>query len=335
MKKLYNIAVIGVTGNVGSTIFSILYERDFPINNIYAIASTNSIGKKISFGEKILQILPIENFDFKSVDIAFFAAGSAVSQKYVPIAVNSGCTVIDKSSYYRMDCDVPLIVPEANIRSIENYQKRKIIASPNCCAIPLAVVLKPLDDIAKIKRVVISTYQSTSGAGRYAMDELYNQTKAKYSYTQHKSAIFPKQIAFNLFPQIGDFNEDGSTTEESKIISELQKILGSHIQISITCVRVPVFIGHAIAVNIEFADKVDVEKMTATLSKTSGVVVLTLEHEQKYCTPIDAVGEDSVYVSRIRKCNSLNNSINLWITVDNLRKGAALNAVQIAESLIS
>lgn len=330
-KKNYNIAVVGATGSVGSTILNILAERDFPVADIYAIASSASLGKEVSFGEKILKIIPFENFDFSKVDIAFFAAGSQVIQSYIQNKKSNRCVIIDKSSYFRLDKEVPLIVPEVNPRDIAKYNRKNLISSPNCCTIPMAVVLKPLDNEVKIKRVVASTYQSTSGAGKAGMDELYKQTKAKYTFNQQSPNIFPKEIAFNLFPQIGEFSSNGSTTEEEKITAELKKIIGEHLEVSVTCVRVPVFLGHAISLNIEFATNIEAAEVVEILQEADGV---TVYDEERYTTPIEIVGEDTIHVSRVRNDSSRSNTVNLWLTVDNLRKGAALNSVQIAEELI-
>jgi aspartate-semialdehyde dehydrogenase len=334
MTNKYNIAVIGATGNVGRGILQILHERSFPIDKLYAIASPESNGHEVSFGNDIIKICTIDNVDFSKIAIAFFAAGSAISEKYVQQIAKQGCIVIDKSSLFRLDPDVPLIVPEANLASLRDYTKKNIIANPNCCSIPIAVVLKPLDNMVKIKRLVISTYQSTSGAGKDAMDELYNQTKSKYIFNDLAPKILPRQIAFNLFPHIGDFNSDGSTTEESKISLELEKILGKNIKSSVTCVRVPVFVAHAISINVQFADEINIKELEGILREADSVSVISRLNEMQYACPVDVVGEDAVYVSRIRMDHSQKNTINLWITADNLRKGAALNGVQIAEELI-
>ena len=333
MKK-YNVAVVGATGNVGGETLNTLAERRFPTNNIYALASSNSIGKEVSYGDDVLKVRNIDDFDFSLVDIAFFSAGSAVSKQYISQATKKGCIVIDKSSLHRLDTNVPLIVPEANLQDLKDYNKANIIANPNCCVILLSVALKPLDNAAKIKRLVISTYQSTSGAGKAGMDELYTQTKSKYVFEDLEPSVFPKQIAFNLFPHIGDVNEDLSTSEEAKIDLELKKIIGSHIKNSITCVRVPVFVGHSMSVNIQFENEVDIEELSEILSEADGVTVISHDNEQQFTSPVEIVGEEHVFVSRIRKDLSCANSVNLWITGDNLRKGAALNAVQIAEELI-
>ncbi|MCC8398499.1 MAG: aspartate-semialdehyde dehydrogenase [Rickettsia endosymbiont of Labidopullus appendiculatus] len=334
MTKKYNIAVIGATGNVGRETLEILFERSFPINNIHAIASTESKGKEISFGDGIIKTSDIDGVDFSKIDIAFFSAGSEISQKYIPRVVEQGCIVIDKSSFFRLDPNVPLVVPEANLASLKDYTIKNIIANPNCCATPIATVLKPLDNAVKINRMVISTYQSTSGAGKKGMEELYEQTKAKYVFNDIAPKAFPQQIAFNLFPHIGDFNKDGSTSEESKIALELEKIIGSHAKASVTCVRVPVFVGHAISVNVEFSGTIDAEEAQEILKESNSIAVNCHLDAIQYVTPKDAVGTDIVYVSRIRQDHSQKNTINLWITADNLRKGAALNAVHIAEELI-
>lgn len=333
MKK-YNIAVVGASGNVGQGILETLSERLFPAGDIHAIASTDSLGKEVNYGEKTVKITNIDNVDFSKVDIAFFAAGSEVSKKYVPEVRAKGCVVIDKSSLFRLDKDVPLIVPEANIVSLKGYASKNIIANPNCCVIPIAVALKPLDNAATIKRMVISTYQSVSGAGRKAMDELYSQTKAKYVFNDVEPKIFPRQIAFNLFPHIGYFDKSGYTTEELKISSELEKIIGSHAKSTVTCVRVPVFVGHSISINVEFANDLSVEEAEEILRESESIMVNSHLNTMPYSTPVDVVGEDAVYVSRIRKDSTQPNTLNLWIVADNLKKGAALNGVQIAEELI-
>ena len=251
MSKKYTIAVVGATGNVGREVLNNLSSRNFPVKEIFAAASSNSVGKEVSFGDKTLKVMQMNELDFSKINIVFFCAGSAVSKKYAKKAVEKGCIVIDKSSCYRLDKEVPLVVPEANINTLKNF-KSGIISNPNCCTIPLAVALKPLDNAAKIKRVVISTYQSVSGAGKSAMDELYNQTKAKFIFEHLKPEIFPEQIAFNLFPHIGDFREDGYSEEEYKIAEELKKIIGEHVNPTVTCVRVPVFVSHSMSVNVEF-----------------------------------------------------------------------------------
>lgn len=334
MTKKYNIAVIGATGNVGRETLEILFERSLPINNIYAIASSESNGKEVNFGDGTIKISDIDSVDFSKIDIAFFSAGSEISKKYIPMVTKQGCVVIDKSSFFRLDPDVPLIVPEANLASLKDYTIKNIIANPNCCTVPIATALKPLDNAVKIKRLVISTYQSTSGAGKKGMEELYEQTKAKYVFKDIEPKVFPHQIAFNLFPHIGSFNKDGSTSEESKIALELEKIIGTHAKASVTCVRVPVFVGHAISVNVEFSGAINAEEVKEILKESDSIEVNCHLDPIQYVTPKDVVGTDMVYVSRIRQDHSQKNTINLWITADNLRKGAALNAVHIAEELI-
>jgi aspartate-semialdehyde dehydrogenase len=334
MNKKYVVAVIGATGNVGREVLNSLASRNFPVKEIFAAASSDSVGKEVSFGDDTIKIKQMNEMDFSKIDIAFFCAGSAVSEKYAKDAVSKGCIVIDKSSHFRLDNDVPLIVPEANINSLKGF-KAGIISNPNCCTIPLAVALKPLDNAAKIKRIVVSTYQSVSGAGKPAMDELYNQTKAKFIYEHLSPKIFPQQIAFNLFPHIGEFREDGYSDEEYKIEEELKKIMGDHVNPTVTCVRVPVFVSHSMSVNVEFEKDINAIEASEILSDSDGVIVYDLENEMKYATPIDAVENDEVFVSRIRNDKSRKNSLNLWICCDNLRKGAALNAVQIAEEIIT
>ena len=334
MNKKYVVAVIGATGNVGREVLNYLDTRNFPIQEVVVAASSNSVGKQVSFGDDTLKIKQMNELDFKKIDIAFFCAGSAVSEKYAEDAVKNGCIVIDKSSYFRLNKDVPLVVPEANINSLKNF-KHGIISNPNCCSIPLAVALKPLDNLAKIKRVVVSTYQSVSGAGKDAMDELYNQTKAKFVFENLNPTVFPEQIAFNLFPHIGDFRNDGYSDEEYKIEEELKKIIGNHVNPTVTCVRVPVFVSHSMSVNIEFEKDIDAGIAEEILEESDGITVYNIENEMKYATPVDAVENDEVFVSRIRNDNSRKNALNLWICCDNLRKGAALNSVQIAEEIIT
>lgn len=334
MTKKYTVAVIGATGTVGRQVIDSLENRDFPIKKIIAVASESSVGKQVSFGDQTLNVLKIKDIDFADIDIAFFCAGSGVSKQYAKEAADKGCIVIDKSSFYRLDKNVPLVIPEANLKSLEGF-KKGIISNPNCCVIPMVVALKPLDNAAKIKRIVASTYQSVSGAGKDAMDELYNQTKAKFVFEQLEPKVFPNQIAFNLFPHIGDFRDDGSTDEEYKIESELKKIMGDKVNPTVTCVRVPVFVSHSISVNVEFENEIDAKEAEEILSEADGVVVNNTESDVKYTTPVEAVEYDDVYVSRIRSDKSRKNCLNLWICTDNLRKGAAVNAVQIAEEVIN
>ncbi len=329
----YNVAVVGATGNVGTSMLSILAERNFPIANIYAIASRSSLGKEISFGEeRILKIQSLDNFDFSGVDIALFSPGSAVSSKYAPIAAAAGCVVIDNTSYFRMNHNIPLIIPEINGNQIQFYKKRNIIANPNCAVIGLLMALKPLHDLVAIKRVVVATYQSVSGAGKQGMEELFEQTKGILTYKKMNTQKFSRQIAFNLIPQIDSFEQNGFTKEENKIRDETKKILSSDIEVVATCVRVPVFIGHSVAVNIEFCDQISVKEAIKSLKKMPGVVIV--ESLESFNTPAECAGEDAVYVSRVREDYSVKNGLCLWVVFDNIKKGAALNAVQIAELLI-
>ena len=332
MKK-YNVAVVGATGNVGRSFFNSLDERKFPINKIHAVASSQSIGKQVSFGDNILSVESLESFSFRDneIDFVFGATNSYIAEQYVKRASEEGAIVIDNSSAFRMDSDIPLIVPEVNGDQIEG----SIIANPNCCAIPLAVVLKPLDELAQIKRIVVSTYQSTSGAGKAAMDELYNNTKNKFAYKENEPNNFPKDIAFNVIPKIGEFDDNLYTGEENKIIKEIKKILGEDIAITVTAVRMPVFVGHALSVNVEFHDSISAASAIEILEQKSEIQVISVESDMSFATPIEIVGEDEVYISRIRDDESRANSLNMWITSDNLRKGAALNAIQIAEKMIS
>ena len=333
----YNVAVLGATGAVGHEIITILEERNFPIKNIYALASKRSVGKEVSFGDKVLKVENVENFDFSSVDIAIFSAGSDVSEKWAPIAGDKGCIVIDNTSHFRMDPDVPLIIPEVNPEALEGYRNKNIIANPNCSTIQMLVPLKPLHDLAIIKRIVVSTYQSVSGAGKSAMDELWDQTRKMFfneNETQ-ESKNFNKRIAFNVIPQIDKFLDDGSTKEEVKMVNETKKILDSTIEVSATCVRVPVFIGHAESVNIEFENNISIEEIRDILGDTDGVSLVDNIETETYITPIECVSDFSVFVSRLRLDHTLPSGINMWVVSDNLRKGAALNSVQIAEELIN
>ena len=333
----YNIAVLGATGAVGHEIITILEERNFPIENIYALASKRSVGKEVSFGNKALKVENVENFNFSSVDIAIFSAGSDVSEKWAPIAGDKGCIVIDNTSHFRMDPDVPLIIPEVNPEALEGYRNKNIIANPNCSTIQMLVPLKPLHDLAIIKRIVVSTYQSVSGAGKSAMDELWDQTRKMFfneTETQ-ESKNFNKRIAFNVIPQIDKFLDDGSTKEEVKMVNETKKILDSTIEVSATCVRVPVFIGHAESVNIEFENNISIDEIRDILGDTDGVSLVDNIETETYITPIECVSDFSVFVSRLRLDHTVPSGINMWVVSDNLRKGAALNSVQIAEELIN
>ncbi|MCP5370047.1 MAG: aspartate-semialdehyde dehydrogenase [Rickettsiaceae bacterium] len=335
MIKKYNVAVIGATGNVGREVLNILAEKKFPIDTITAFASPGSVGRLVSFGDKEVRVEMLDKkSDFSKINIAFFCAGSTIAKEYAQKAADSGCIVIDKSSFFRLKDDVPLIVPEANIDKLKKLADSKIIANPNCCVIPLAVALKPLDNAAKIKRLVISTYQSVSGAGKEAMDELYEQTKSKFVFGETKKNVFQDQIAFNLFPKIGEFLPSGESDEEYKIKEELKKIIGNHINVSVTCVRVPVFVSHAMSVNIEFEKPLDAIEAQEILREEESIALYTTENGYQYATPIDVVEREEVFVSRIRNDASAPNSLNMWVCCDNLRKGAALNAVQIAEALL-
>lgn len=334
MKK-YKIAIVGATGAVGQETLKTLAEREFPASEVVALASSRSAGGEVSYGEdQTLKVQDLARYDFKGTDICFSSAGAKVSAEFAPRATAAGCVIIDKTSQFRMDADVPLIVPEVNPQALGEYKKRNIIANPNCATIQLVVALKPLHDLAKIKRVVVSTYQSVSGAGREAMDELFNQTKAIYVNDALVKEQFHKQIAFNLIPQIDQFMDDGSTKEEWKTIVELRKILDPKIKVAATCVRVPVFIGHSEAVNIEFENPISADEARAALKKAPGVTVIDHHSDDGFVTPVECAGEDAVFVSRIREDISVENGLNLWIVSDNLRKGAALNGVQIAELLV-
>ena len=330
----YKVAVVGATGNVGREMLSILAERKFPVSEVHAVASARTAGNEVSFGDDdVLKVHDLEKYDFKGVDIALFSPGAKVSAVHAPRAAKAGAVVIDNTSYFRMDKDVPRVVPEVNPQAIAQHIKRGIIANPNCSTIQMVVALKPLHDLAKIKRIVVATYQSVSGAGRAAMDELFAQTRGIYVNDPPKPELFSKQIAFNVIPQIDIFMDDGSTKEEWKMVVETKKILDPAIAVSATCVRVPVFIGHAEAVNIECERPIDEDTAREALQSAEGIVVVDHRANEGYVTPEEAAGEDPVYVSRIRKDPSVANGLNLWVVADNLRKGAALNAVQIAELL--
>jgi aspartate-semialdehyde dehydrogenase len=333
----YKVAVVGATGNVGREVISILEERRFPADEVVALASYRSIGKEISYGDdSVLKVQDLATFDFDGTDIVLSSPGATVSAKYSPRAAKAGCVVIDNTSQFRMDPDVPLVVPEVNPDAIAGYTKRGIIANPNCSTIQLVVALKPLHDLAPISRVVVSTYQSTSGGGKAHMDELFNQTKGIFvnqPATQHQQN-FTKQIAFNVIPHIDDFMDDGGTKEEWKMVAETKKILDPAIKLTATCVRVPVFVGHAEAINVEFDGDVEEDQIRDALKSAPGIVVVDRRADEGYVTPAECAGEDAVYVSRIRMDPTIDNGVNLWVVSDNLRKGAALNTVQIAEELI-
>jgi aspartate-semialdehyde dehydrogenase len=330
----FKVAVVGATGVVGHEMLSILAERDFPADEVFAVASERSAGAEVSFGEDaVLKVRDLDQFDFKGVDIALFSPGAKVSAVHAPRAAKAGAVVIDNTSQFRMDPDVPLVVAEVNPAAIAQYKKRGIIANPNCSTMQLVVALKPLHDRARIKRVVVATYQSVSGAGRDAMDELFNQTRSVYVNDPIKKEQFTKQIAFNVIPHIDVFMEDGATKEEWKMAVETRKILDPDIAVTATCVRVPVFIGHAEAVNVEFEQPLDEDEARKLLKAAPGISIVDHRVDEGYVTPQESAGEDPVYVSRIRKDPTVSNGLNLWVVADNLRKGAALNAVQIAEIL--
>ncbi|TXC69038.1 aspartate-semialdehyde dehydrogenase [Sphingorhabdus soli] len=331
----YRIAVVGATGNVGREMLNILAEREFPVEEIAAVASSRSHGTEIDFGDsgKMLKVRNLEHFDFTGWDMALFAAGSEASKKYAPIAAKAGCVVIDNSSYFRMDPDVPLVVPEVNPDAIDGYTKRNIIANPNCSTAQMVVALKPLHDEAKITRVVVATYQSVSGAGKSGMDELFSQTRDIFVGDKGEPSTFTKQIAFNVIPHIDSFLDDGSTKEEWKMVAETKKILDSKIKVTATCVRVPVFVGHSEAINIEFEREITAERAREVLREAPGIMVVDKREDGGYVTPVECVGDYATYISRIREDSTVENGLNLWCVSDNLRKGAALNAVQIAELL--
>jgi len=330
----YRVAVVGGTGNVGREMLQILAEHDFPAEEVVPLASSRSAGSEVSFGEdKVLKVRALDNFDFKGFDIALFSPGAKVSAVHAPRAAAAGCVVIDNTSQFRMDPEVPLVVPEVNPDAIAGYRKRNIIANPNCSTIQMVVALKPLHDLARIKRVVVATYQSVSGAGKEAMEELFEQTRAIYMNAPVERQKFTKQIAFNCIPHIDVFMPDGSTKEEWKMVAETHKILDPDIAVSATCVRVPVFIGHAEAVNVEFARPITVEDARKALRAFPGIAVVDHRADEGYATPAEIAGEDLVYVSRIRKDPTVANGLAMWVVADNLRKGAATNAVQIAELL--
>src|SRR2546423_1628570 len=334
-KMGFKLAVVGATGNVGREMLDILAERRFPADEVVALASPRSIGTEVSFGDKILKCKSLENFDFSRTDICLMSAGGAVSKEWAPKVVGQGCVVIDNSSAWRYDSDVPLIVPEVNAEAIAGFAKRNIIANPNCSTAQLVVALKPLHDKATIRRVVVATYQSVSGAGKEAMDELFSQTKAVYTNSELINKKFPKRIAFNVIPEIDVFMEDGYTKEEWKMMMETKKILDPKIRLTATCVRVPVFVGHSEAVNIEFVNPISVDEAREVLRKAPGCLVIDKREPGGYVTPYEAAGEDATYISRIREDATVENGLVLWCVSDNLRKGTALNAIQIAESLIN
>jgi aspartate-semialdehyde dehydrogenase len=330
----YKVVVVGATGNVGKEMLNILAEREFPVDEIAALASRKSLGTEVSFGDRTLKTKDLDTFDFTGWDIALFAIGSDATKIYAPKAAASGCVVIDNSSLYRYDPEIPLIVPEVNADDVVRYKNKMIIANPNCSTAQMVVALKPLHDRARIKRVVVSTYQSVSGTGKEAMDELWNQTKGIFVPGQEVAPkVYPKQIAFNVIPHIDVFLDSGETKEEWRMVAETKKILDPKIKVTATCVRVPVFVGHSEAINIEFEDFLDWEEATDILREAPGVLVVDKREAGGYITPIECVGEYATYISRIRQDSTIENGLNIWCVSDNLRKGAALNAVQIAEVL--
>ncbi len=332
----YRVAVVGATGAVGREMLKTLAERQFPIDEVAALASGRSTGQEVSFGEKqVLKVRNLETFDFAGWDIGLFSPGASVSAVHAPRAAAAGCVVIDNTSQFRMEPDVPLVVPEVNPQALRNYGKRNIIANPNCSTIQMVVALKPLHDQFRIKRVVVSTYQSVSGAGKEAMDELFNHTKSSFVYESSQPQQFTKEIAFNCIPHIDKFLDDGSTKEEWKMVVETKKILDPNIAMFATCVRVPVFIGHGESVTVEFHDPVTAGEARACLREAPGIEVVDVREDGGYVTPLECAGEDAVYVSRIRKDPTVPHGLSFWCAADNLRKGAALNAVQIAETLIA
>ena len=331
----YRVAVVGATGNVGREILNVLAERQFPLDEVAAVASARSTGDVIDFGDtdQKLTVKNLDHFDFAGWDMALFAAGSNVSKIHVPRAAQAGCTVIDNSSLYRMDPDVPLIVPEVNSDAIAGYRKKNIIANPNCSTAQLVVALKPLHDAARIKRVVVATYQSVSGTGKAGMDELFEQSRNIFVGDSNEPKVYPKQIAFNVIPQAGDFLDDGSTSEEWKIVVETKKILDPSIKVTATCVRVPVFVGHSEAVNVEFENEISAKGAQDILREAPGVMLIDKREPGGYVTPVECVGDYATFVSRVREDPTVEHGLSLWVVSDNLRKGAALNAVQIAELL--
>lgn len=330
----YRVVVVGATGNVGREMLNILAERQFPVDELAVLASRRSLGSEVSFGEKTLKTKDLDTFDFTGWDIALFAIGSDATKKYAPLAAKAGCVVIDNSSLYRYDPDVPLIVPEVNPDAVEGYAKKNIIANPNCSTAQMVVALKPLHDRATIKRVVVSTYQAVSGAGKEGADELWDQTKSIYNPTSEVPPNkFQKQIAFNVIPQIDVFMEDGTTKEEWKMMVETKKIVDPSIKVTATCVRVPVFVGHCEAINVEFEDFLDEDEARDILREAPGIMVIDKREDGGYVSPIECAGDYATFISRIRQDSTIDNGLNFWCVSDNLRKGAALNAVQIAELL--
>jgi aspartate-semialdehyde dehydrogenase len=329
------VAVVGATGNVGREMLSVLDERGFPADEVFALASRRSVGTEVSFGDRTLKVRALEHHDFRGTDLALMSAGGAVSKEWSPKIAAQGCVAIDNSSAWRYDLDVPLIVPEVNAAAIEGFRRRNIVANPNCSTAQLVVALKPLHERATIRRVVVATYQSVSGAGKDAMDELFEQTKAVYVADPVEPKKFPKRIAFNVIPHVDVFMEDGATKEEWKMVAETKKILDPKIKLVATCVRVPVFVGHSEAVNVEFEKPISADEARDILREAPGCLVVDKREDGGYVTPFECAGEDATYISRIREDPTVENGLSMWIVADNLRKGAALNAVQIAELLVN
>ena len=331
----FKVAVLGATGNVGREMLAILAERGFPVSEVVALASSSSIGREVSFGDRTLKCKALEHYNFSDTDICLMSAGGSVAKEWAPKIGAQGCLVIDNSSAWRMDPDVPLVVPEVNAEAAKGFSKKYIIANPNCSTAQLVVALKPLHDKAKIRRVVVSTYQSVSGAGKDAMDELFSQTRAVFVSDPFEPSKFTKRIAFNVIPHIDVFMDDGSTKEEWKMVAETKKILDPKILLTATCVRVPVFIGHSEAVNVEFEHPITADEAREILREAPGCLVIDRREDGGYITPHEATGEDATYISRIREDPTIENGLNLWVVSDNLRKGAALNAIQIAEAVVN
>lgn len=330
----YKVAVVGATGNVGREMLATLHERNFPVSDMVALASDRSAGKEVSFGDHDLKVQELAKFDFAGVDIVLSSPGAKISAEFAPRATAKGSVIIDNTSHFRMDPDVPLVVPEVNPQAIAGYTKKNIIANPNCSTIQMVVALKPLHDAVKIKRVVVSTYQSVSGAGTAAMDELFNQTRAIFMNNTPNPSEFTKQIAFNVIPQIDVFMEDGMTKEEWKMVAESKKILDPAIKIAANCVRVPVFIGHSEMINVEFEGEMTADMARKIWGKAPGITLIDVDSDMGFVTPAEIAGEDNVFISRVREDATVENGLNFWCVADNLRKGAALNAVQIAELLV-
>jgi len=330
-----SIAVVGATGNVGQEMLNILAERDFPVGEVHAIASRRSLGQEVSFGDRTLKCKDLEQFDFSQVDFCLMSAGSDISKVWSPKIGAAGCVVIDNSSCWRYDPDVPLVVPEVNPDDVEGFSVKNIVANPNCSTAQMVVALKPLHDRFRIKRVVVSTYQSVSGAGKEGADELFEQTRAVFVGDPKESTKFTKQIAFNVIPHIDVFMDDGDTKEEWKMIQETRRMMGEDIAVTATCVRVPVFVGHSESINIEFHDPIDEDEARDLLRESPGLMVIDKREDGGYVTPVECVGDYATFVSRIRRDQTVPHGLNLWCVSDNLRKGAALNTVQIAELLIN